>query len=35
MFTVVIGFNQVIMASVDRRAGNIVRGAIELIHGGS
>ena len=35
MFTVVIGFNPVTKASVDRSAGNILRGAIELIPGGS
>lgn len=35
MFTVVIGFNPITRASVDRNAGNILRGAIELIPGGS
>lgn len=35
MFTVVIGYNPITKASVDRSAGNILRGAIELIPGGS
>jgi hypothetical protein len=34
MFTVVIGFNPITRSSVDRNAGNILRGAIELIPGG-
>lgn len=35
MFTVVIGFNPITMSNVDRSAGNILRGAIQLIPGGS
>jgi hypothetical protein len=35
MFTVVIGFNPISGDSVDRSAGNILRGAIELIPGGA
>lgn len=35
MMTVVIGFNPITNARVDRNAGNILRGAIEMIPGGS
>jgi hypothetical protein len=35
MLTVVIGFNPITGSAVDRSAGNILRGAIELIPGGS
>ncbi len=35
MLTVVIGYNPVTNASVDRSPGNILRGAIEMIPGGS
>ncbi|NQD38305.1 DUF4157 domain-containing protein [Permianibacter sp. IMCC34836] len=35
LFTVVIGFNPITNASVSRSAGNILKGAIELIPGGS
>ncbi|HWU84439.1 MAG TPA: DUF4157 domain-containing protein, partial [Rhodocyclaceae bacterium] len=35
MFTVVIGFNPITGDSVDRSAGNILRGAIEMIPGGT
>lgn len=35
MLTVVIGFNPVNQARVERNAGNLLRGAIELIPGGS
>ena len=35
MLTVVIGFNPINNARVDRNAGNILRGAIEMIPGGS
>ena len=35
MLTVVIGYNPVTNAEVDRSAGNILRGAIEMIPGGS
>ncbi|OYY94802.1 MAG: hypothetical protein B7Y41_04315 [Hydrogenophilales bacterium 28-61-23] len=34
LFTVVIGFNPITHASVERSAGNLLRGAIELIPGG-
>ena len=35
LFTVVIGYNPITRAGVDRSAGNILQGAIELIPGGS
>ena len=35
MLTVVIGFNPITNATVERSAGNILRGAIELIPGGA
>jgi hypothetical protein len=35
MLTVVIGFNPITNATVDRNAGNILRGAIQLIPGGT